>query len=308
MCSYLHRAPNGVYYFRMAIPADLRPFMAGKREIKRSLGLKDREAAKAVIPDMTKAARALLKQAERDRDTAAKPVPASAPPKTPRQIDRERALWEADERAATQVADELFAADMEAECLGPVMDALAAGIDTDADPADIARAARLQIINERERAELDREALIASMQARYGKDARAPESRNPAVECSPDTGSGLLLEPGILNQWKAEGAKRPKTVAMVKATAGKFHEKVGKIPVDQITKAHIIEFKSKLLAEGQSVANVNIRLSHVSLLLGWAARNDIVPSNVAVGTSIPNPQSRKSRRKPFKLPELKAIF
>ena len=39
MCSYLHRAPNGVYYFRMGIPADLRPFMAGKREIKGMKGL-----------------------------------------------------------------------------------------------------------------------------------------------------------------------------------------------------------------------------------------------------------------------------
>jgi len=75
MCSYLHRAPNGVYYFRMAIPVDLRLFMAGKREIKHSLGLKDREAAKAVIPDMTKAAYALLDQAKRDRDAAAKPAP-----------------------------------------------------------------------------------------------------------------------------------------------------------------------------------------------------------------------------------------
>jgi len=50
MCSYLHRAPNGVYYFRMGIPADLRPFMAGKREIKRSLRLKDREVAKSSHP------------------------------------------------------------------------------------------------------------------------------------------------------------------------------------------------------------------------------------------------------------------
>lgn len=33
MCSYLHKAPNGVYYFRMGIPAELRPFMGGKREI-----------------------------------------------------------------------------------------------------------------------------------------------------------------------------------------------------------------------------------------------------------------------------------
>jgi hypothetical protein len=45
-------------------PADLRPFMSGKREIKHSLGLKDREDAKAVISDMTKAAHALLDNAK----------------------------------------------------------------------------------------------------------------------------------------------------------------------------------------------------------------------------------------------------
>jgi integrase len=56
------------------------------------------------------------------------------------------------------------------------------------------------------------------------------------------------------------------------------------------------------------VANVNVRLSHISLLLGWAARNDMVPFNVAKGTSIPNPQAKKNRRKPFDLAALKAIF
>ena len=65
MCSSIHRAPNEVHEFRMGIPADLCPFMAGKREIKCSLGLKDREVAKALISDMTKAAHTLLKQAER---------------------------------------------------------------------------------------------------------------------------------------------------------------------------------------------------------------------------------------------------
>ena len=75
MCSYLHRATNGGYHFRMAIPADLRPFMAGKREIKHSLKLKDRAAAKARIPDMTQAANALLDQAKLDRDTTGKLAP-----------------------------------------------------------------------------------------------------------------------------------------------------------------------------------------------------------------------------------------
>ena len=144
MCSYLHRAPNGVYYFRMGIPADLRPFMAGKREIKRSLGLKDREAAKALIPDMTKTAHALLKQAERDKATA-KPAPVAAP-KTPGQVNRERRQWEYDQQQAELVADANFAADMEAEELAPIMDALAEGSEPDAGPAEIARAARLQIL------------------------------------------------------------------------------------------------------------------------------------------------------------------
>lgn len=132
MCSYLHRAPNGVYYFRMGIPADLRPFMAGKREIKRSLGLKDREAAKAVIPDMTKAAHVLLRQAERDRDTAAKPVAKPSPPKSAAALERDRSRWEAEQQQADDMADALFASDMEIERLSPVMDAVAAGIEPDA--------------------------------------------------------------------------------------------------------------------------------------------------------------------------------
>lgn len=56
MCSYLLRAPNGRYYFRMAIPAKLRPAFDGKREIKQALNTADRETAKGIIPDFTKAA------------------------------------------------------------------------------------------------------------------------------------------------------------------------------------------------------------------------------------------------------------
>src|ERR1700712_3287352 len=112
MCSYLHRAPNGVYYFRMGIPADLRPFMGGKREMKHSLGLKDRDAAKAVIPDMTKAAHALLKQAERDKaanksvdKTALQPVP----PRSATEVERDRQRWEHEQQQADMIGDALFA-------------------------------------------------------------------------------------------------------------------------------------------------------------------------------------------------------
>lgn len=40
MCSYLLRASNGVYYFRMGIPADLRPhgWQAGNQDVAGSKG------------------------------------------------------------------------------------------------------------------------------------------------------------------------------------------------------------------------------------------------------------------------------
>ena len=169
MCSYLHRAPNGVYYFRMGIPADLRPFMAGKREIKHSLGLKDREAAKARIPDMTKAAHALLDQAKRDRDTARKPAPSPAKPRPAAQIERDRQRWEAEQERIDLASDASFAADMEVERLEPIMDALADGIEIEGSPADLARAGRLLVLHERENAD----SLVAALHARYGNGQNA---------------------------------------------------------------------------------------------------------------------------------------
>ena len=206
------------------------------------------------------------------------------------------------------MADELFAADMEAERLGPVMDALAAGIDTDAAPADIARAARLQIVHEREKAGADREALIASLHARYGKDARASGNQNPAVERQPATGSGLYLDEDILDRWAAERGVVPKGKDTHKSVAEWFYARTERKPVEQITRQDVLAFKDKLLAEGQSVANTNMKLSRLRTLLGWAYQNDLAQANVADGISVKVADSGKGKRLPFSLDELQAIF
>ncbi|WP_394659827.1 DUF6538 domain-containing protein [uncultured Novosphingobium sp.] len=301
MCSYLHRAGNGRYYFRMAIPAKLRPAFGGKREIKQALGTADRDTAKRLIPDQTKAAQIALAAAERAiaEATATQATPAFQ--RSPAALARERAQWEFEQEQEALLSAALDAQEDERETLEPVMQALEQGREPVASPAEIARAGRLAILHARE------------MGAYEAKRGRASESHVQAVQCEPvkaDSGSdpSVLLDPGILNLWKTEGDKRPKTVAMVKRTAEWFQERMGKLPVQEITKGHVIQFKNKLLAEGQTVANINVRLSHISLLLGWAARNDMVPTNVARETSIPNPQAKKKRRKPFDLAALKAIF
>ena len=304
MCSYLHRAPNGVYYFRMGIPADLRPFMAGKREIKQSLGLKDREAAKAVIPDMTKAAHALLKQAGRDRDTAAKPAPKPFPPKSAAALDRERSRWEAEQQQSDYMADALFASDMEIERLSPIMDAVAAGIEPDASLSDIVRAGKLAVEHERENAG----ALVASLQARYGKNDHASVGQTQAVDCEPATDSGLYLDKDILDRWATERGVVPKGKDTHEAVARWFYARTERKAVERITRQDVLAFKDKLLAEGQSVANTNMKLSRLRTLLGWAYQNDLAPANVAEGISVKVADSGKGKRLPFALDELQAIF
>jgi integrase len=284
MCSYLHRAPNGVYYFRMGIPADLRPFMSGKREIKHSLGLKDREEAKAVIPDMTKAAHTLLDQAKLDKASAAKPAPKPTAPKSAAQIERDRQQWEHEQEAVQFSADTNFAADMEHEALEPVMDALATGIETDADAVDIARAARLQILHEREQAALDRDALLSSLHARYGKNARASESQNQAVECQPtaDNGKGIYLDTDILNGWTAERKPEASALDMYQRDAKLFYKIMGRKSVALLTKADVMAFKRKLIDDPtRSQVNVRDRLANLRTLLEWAAQNDVIPDNPA---------------------------
>ncbi len=308
MCSYLHRAPNGVYYFRMGIPADLRPFMAGKREIKRSLGLKDRDAAKAMIPDMTKTAHALLRQAERDRDAAAKPALKPMPAKSAAQIDRDRQRWEHEQEQADYAADATFAADMEHEALGPIMDALSEGREADASPAEVARAGRLLVLHERERAGAEREALINSLHARYGQKARASENQTQAVECESPTGSDRYLDKDILDRWAAERGVVAKGKDTHEAVARWFYERTERKPVERITRQDVLAFKDKLLLEGQSVANTNMKLSRLRTLLGWAYQNDLAPSNVAEGISVKVADGGKMQRQPFSLSDLQAIF
>jgi integrase len=308
MCSYLHRAPNGVYYFRMGIPEDLRPFMGGKREIKQSLRLKDREAAKAVIPDMTKAAHGLLKQAAADKAGASVPAPKPVAPRSAAQIERDRRQWEYEQQQTEYVADANFAADMEIERLEPVMNALAEGIGTDAAAADIAKAARLQLIHERDKAALEKDALLARLTARYGQNARASESENQAVEYKPATASGLFLDGDILERWATERAIVPKGKDTHKAVAEWFYARTERKPVEQITRQDVLAFKDKLLGEGQSPVNVNVKLSRLRTLLSWAYQNDLTQSNVGAGVSVKVPEGAKSKRQSFALDELQAIF
>ncbi|WP_146163462.1 DUF6538 domain-containing protein [Sphingomonas fennica] len=288
--SYLSKR-GATYYFRRVIPDELQPVI-GRREFMVSLRTKDKEEAKRLIPHHVIASDKRLQEARQALAAASVPKPKAYVPSRA-EVEQEEAQAEHDAQAEAEL-----------EALEPIMEAIEAGTVPDAPAVDLVRAGQLLARHERQMAAIQLEEQANARIARYAPKAEAVEnSQMPKAGAAP-----VLLAPGIFDQWKAEGNKRAKTIAMVEKTAEWFHARVGKLPVQDITKAHVLDFKNKLIAEGQSVANINVRLSHISLLLGWAARNAIVPDNVAKGTAIPDPQAKKKRRKPFDLAALKAIF
>ena len=309
MCTYLAKR-GSTYYFRRAIPVELRPAFGGRAEFMLSLRSKDRAEAKLRIPAHTTETDKLL--ADAARSIAGKPTPKPVVANSPAQIERERTRWEQEQEQADHVADELFATDMEAEALSPIMDALSGGKEPEGSLADIARAGRLLVEHERETAGADRETLLNSLHARFGQNARASKGQNQAVEYSDDAkaneGKGIYLDTDILDGWAAERKPSPRGKDAYWRDAKLFNSMMGRKSVELITKADVMAYKRKLIADpARSQVNVRDRLAYLRTLLEWAAQEDIVPVNVARDVKMAVTE-RGEKRKDFSTDDLKALF
>ena len=142
-----------------------------------------------------------------------------------------------------------------------------------------------------------------------GKPAPAPAEpapmRGPAVS-APKT--GFKLDPAIVDLWAAERKVSDKGRDTHRAVARWFHDRIGQKTVDQITRQDVLAFKSKLVEEGQTPANIKMKLSRLRTLLQWAADNGQARSNPAEGVSIKDAEAAKNKRRSFDLASLNAIF
>lgn len=92
-----------------------------------------------------------------------------------------------------------------------------------------------------------------------------------APEALPDRTVGTSLTT-IIERWFAERGVQPKTRDAATAAVRWFHEHVGPVSVEQISRRDMLDFKDKLLAAGTTVANTKMKLSRISGLLGYAGR------------------------------------
>ena len=308
MCSYLTKR-GSTYYFRRTIPLELRPAFNGKSEFMQSLRTKDRGEAKRLIPARLIAFDKELSSV-RSRLTAAAAVAMPPALKTQAQLAMER-KWEDYDREQEELA-ELFNnaaldADLEIEELTPIMHAIEAGCEPEGSAQQIARAAYLLLSHKQWDANLDKQAALTRLAKLYNGNAPvAAEQDQPAA--NPGKGKILYLDTDILDRWAAERRPRQKTIDAHRAVARWFYERVGKTSVGEITRKQVIAFKDKLLEEGQSPQNINVKLGRLKTLLGWAVQNDLAGNNAADGISIVGAAAAPRKRQPFSLADLNAIF
>lgn len=297
MCTYLHKAPNGVYYFRMGIPAELRPRFDGKREIKFSLGTKDRDTAKRLIPDHTKAAQRQIEQARASTGPAPKPAPA----RSQAQLARDRQRWEFDQEQEALASEAYIDADLEIAELEPVMDALSAGQVPDAAPQDVARAAQLALAHEREMAAIRIEQEANKRVARI-----APLVPGEAIP--EPKGMGIYLDTDIVDGWAAERNPSAKGKAAYLSSANLFHSIMGRKSIELISKSDVMAYKQRLIADpARSQVNVRDHLAYLRTLLDWAAQDDQIDANPAKDVRM-RVTDKGEARKDFDIDDLTALL
>ena len=306
MCTYLAKR-NATYYFRFPIPQRLRPAFDGKLEIMLSLRTKDCDQAKALIPGHTTAAHEQMRLAEKRMAELARGPQITSP----RHAAAERAQWEYEQEADAHTRHEMAEQDARREARQELRKLFEARLLLSTQELEPWEAAIKDIV-----ADKDFDAQLATDQATYYKYRlrEAQKAGNPdlLMPAPPENAAAPVadanLDTTLVDRWAAERGVKPKGVATHRAVARWFYERVGKIPVAEISRAHVIAFKDKLLEEEQSPQNINMKLSRLKTLLGWAVDNDLATSNAAQGVGIKGAAAAPRKRLPFDLADLQAIF
>ena len=319
MCTNLAKR-GATYYFRRIIPAELRPAFDGRREFMESLRTKDRETAKRLIPERRMATDRLL-------DTARRLYPENRPETAPsRATERaghvEWEMLQASLEAAHSAEREQEAREARYDDREPLRKRLERAFakstaeitPLEAAARDLLRAAGVSL-TPTEEAEVSETVRLAEhrrgvMPRILSKAAgeRPAEAATQIPAPAPAEPSGVMLEPEIVDRWAAERKPVQKGIDTHRAVARWFYERVGRKPVDAVTRRDVLAFKDKLLAEGQSAANVIMKLSRLRTLLQWAADNELATGNPATGVTVLDTERARNRRLEFDLDALRRIF
>ncbi|MGN6849202.1 MAG: DUF6538 domain-containing protein, partial [Sphingomicrobium sp.] len=255
MCLYLTKR-NSTYYFRRAIPPELRSIL-GAREFTFSLGTKDKDEAKRLRSKHAIRTDGLIDEAWASLAPSRPPV---APPAGAVAISEEELEWEALDR------QDMAEKEARREELGEYIDFLKDRLrgSTREMPREL-RAFRYIL----EGHQFDHDLLSDQLRvARFEKQEverkLAETATVPPASASPTrSGTTLWLDTDVVDGWAAERKPGQKGIDTHRSTASWFYDRIGRKPVRELTEDDFLTFKAKLLAEGKTPANIKQKLSHL---------------------------------------------
>lgn len=303
MANNLKKVGN-VYYFRRIIPTDLQDHY-GKKEV--SYSLRTKELAEAKILRDTELVQAHAQDAAIRAERA-----ATAKPKRKPVLLREYVL-DPDTKDSLPSGDTILfdpnnpGEHVEVTLSGEpvaVLAELPAILNTD---APLSKSYERQI----------KEARKFKTGLQVARAARA-EHATPATVSSPSVPAASTLAKssgasdehltGLVLAWAKERKPQQDSIDTMDRIVSVFYEHVGRIPYRLITRAHIIQFKDKMLDAGFTDANTDKHLTNLGTLLNYAANNDKIAANPAKGIKVGARKNAKGARLPFDIAALQAIF
>ncbi|MGC6401173.1 DUF6538 domain-containing protein [Sphingomonas sp. FW199] len=314
MCTYLAKR-GSTYYFRRVIPVELRPAFDGRTEFMMSLRTKDREQAKRLIPARTiDTDRALAVATE----TLVQAVPMDPADRRESAADRlMRAMHEHNEVGNQIVADEIAEQEARQAAREEERQYWRRRMRFTTRELSPNEAAVKDLLSQKDfDLELARDRIASlTIALREAKAAGDPDalarSNKPSMSIAANEGqqqTGVMLDDTIVPRWAAERKVAAKTKDTHASVARRFYNKMGRMPVDKVTRRDVLSFKDRLIEDGQSIANINTIIGRLATLMQWAMDNELAASNPAKGIAMRDPDRARNKRREFDLASLNAIF
>jgi integrase len=153
-------------------------------------------------------------------------------------------------------------------------------------------------------------------QHRGGKPVEQPvvQITAPVLTCTPIVVPVQPVPPGhlltdVVDKWEREKQPAAKTASRTRAITAEFTKITSAERANEVKRQTILDYKDRLLADGQSPANVNIKLGMIGVVFNYAKDNDLgLESNPASRIRVTEKRRPKEKRREFDEAALKAIF
>lgn len=120
-----------------------------------------------------------------------------------------------------------------------------------------------------------------------------------------ETSSSLSI---LVDYWKEQAERRPRTVMEVETTFKRFVECNGDVAIEQLERRHVVALKDRMLEQGLSVATVKKAMGLLSAVFELAVANDKLSSNPVKGIRLARPKVERKSRVPFDADDLRRLF